>query len=199
MSSAGTAAPGSSPHVLVSTGTGLAAQLREAGLAFGYARSDIPCRVKLPGFLPQPSGFFHLSRLGFENREGPNRVGEIERRCSLLAAIERERLQVTGLGSFGTACILMDVPQMPHRVCQCERVPFFATNGDGFLVQWLRRIVTPQVSLDLAEPLECLQQFASRASLTTERHSFDEIAMRIRQAMLSSRPIRASHECHGRG
>ncbi len=100
----------------------LTTQSSEPRRAFGYALSHIDRRVEVPCFLPQPSRLFRLSRVLFEYRQRSNRVREIERGSSLVAAIKCDRLAVAPFGHFHATRILMDVTQMSHRVRQCERV-----------------------------------------------------------------------------
>ena len=60
-----------------------------------------------------------------------------------MAAIEPERLKVAPLGILYTSRVVMQLPQMPNRVCKQERVAFGATDGNAFLVQLQRLIVAP--------------------------------------------------------
>ncbi len=121
----------------------LAAQSSEPGRAFGNALSHVCRCVEVPRFFPQPSRLFHLAGVFFEYRQRPKRVREVEWRRFLVAPVKCERLVVARLGQFRPTRILMDVTQMSNRVCQGERIAFFAANGDRFLVQGSRCIATP--------------------------------------------------------
>ena len=172
----------------------LAAQSSEPGRAFGNPLSHVCRCVEVPRFFPQPSRLFHLAGVFFEYRQRPKRVREVEWRRFLVAPVKCERLVVARLGQFRPTRILMDVTQMSNRVCQGERIAFVAANGDRFLVQRSRCIATPQVSLDLAKPLECLHQFALHTSLATQRHRVGPIPMCVGRSILTPRAIRLSHE-----
>ncbi len=112
-----------------------------------------------------------------------------------MPAIDRERFVIAGLREFRAARILVDVTEMPNGVGKCERVAIFAANGDGFFVKRPRSVAVPQVSFDLAESLECLDQFVAHASLATECHGLDEIPVRIGHSILSSLGARPKRKC----
>ena len=113
----------------------LAVQSSEAGRAFGDTFGHIHRRVESPRFFPQLSCFRYLSCVVFEDLQPSDGVRKIQRRGTIVAAIEGEPFILTGLGEYHATCIPMDVTQMSHRVRQRERVVLVATDGDGLLVR----------------------------------------------------------------
>ena len=94
---------------------------------------------------------------------------------------------VAGFGKFHTSLILVNVPQMPNRVSQPERIALCAVELGSFLIVLSRRIAATQIPLDLPQARERLGQFNSDVSLTTEVDSLDQVPSGIVQPILSSR------------
>jgi hypothetical protein len=128
---------------------------------------------------------FDFSGTLFEYRERSNSIRQFERRRLPQTAIERERLPVQRLRQIYMAHILMDVTQVANRMCQLKSVVFPAADGDRFLVQRSSCVGMPQVSFDLAEPLERLYQLAALAGLSAEDNCLSEAPMRIGQSILT--------------
>jgi len=75
-----------------------------------------------------------------------------------------------------------------------KRIPFFATNRDGFLVERERRTATIQVALDLAQTFKRPDELTSSAGLAAERYGLGVIAMSIGGSILMPRTIRFRHQ-----
>jgi hypothetical protein len=129
-----------------------------------------------------------------EYREGPNRIRQIERRRSLMAAIEGERLQVARLCQLQTPRILMDLAQMSNHVSQDKRIASLTGEVYRLLVQRARGSTSPKVSLNLAKSLERLYQLPQRPRLATHRDRFGQISLGIGQSILSARMSGPSHK-----
>ena len=78
-----------------------------------------------------------------------------------MVAVEFQRLTIAPLGVFRTRRVVMQLPQMPNRVRQQERVAHVTANGDRLLVQLQRLVVAPEVSLDIAERPERLNRLVA--------------------------------------
>jgi hypothetical protein len=122
-------------------------------------------------------------------RQGPDRIGQLQRGRSLGAAVARQRLAVQRLGRRRSARVMMHVGQMSNRMRQRKRIAARPADFDGLIVGGLRRTEIPEVALDSAEVLQHASQFALIASLSAEVNGLDEITPGIGEAMLPPGPI----------
>jgi hypothetical protein len=88
----------------------------------------------------------------------------------------------------------MDITHVSHSMREQERVPVFATNRDGFLVERERRTATIQVALDLAQTFERPDELTSSAGLAAERYGLGIIAMGVGGSIFKPRTICFRHQ-----
>jgi hypothetical protein len=161
-------------------------QPSEPGSALGDAHLHVEGRVNIVRLLPQRSRLFRRAGIVFENRETSNGVGQIERWSVLVAAIERQGFVIARFGQLCTPRLIVDVAEMPNRVSEPERLPHLAEEGDRFFIVPSRGLGIWQTPLQLTEIPKHLGQLGSVAFLSQEIGDEEEIALGVREAILSS-------------
>jgi hypothetical protein len=109
-------------NLFVSCVLGALLRKRQPPRTLGYPRFNVDRRVKVSGFLPKRFRFLGLAGIELENRQSANGVGQIQRRSSLITAVDTQGLVITGLGQPSASLMPVNVAYMPNRMSQFESV-----------------------------------------------------------------------------
>jgi hypothetical protein len=154
--------------------------------AFRDAGLHVDRRVKISRFLPELLRRCHLTGIALQNCQPADRVRQIERRSSRLAAIKTQSFVIAGFGQFRVSRFPANVSHMPHGVRQSQRVALRAVQPGRFFIVLEGRVGAMLISLNLSQSGERPRQFRSDPGRATEIDSLDQVPLGIVKSMLSS-------------
>ena len=108
---------------------GAALEEREPPRAFRHARGDVNTRVKIARFLPKELRLVGFAGVERKNREAANGIRQIQRRGSLVAAIDFQRFAVTRLGKVSASLVPLNVADVSNGVRYLKRVALRAVDS----------------------------------------------------------------------
>ena len=107
--------------------------------------------IKLPGFLPLAKSLLAVFLVLMQQRETANRIGEIQRRCFQMIAIDFQRLGIQKLRLVPLALLAQDIRRVAHRMGCLEQIAESPIEIAGLAVVPFRRLEIAQVSLNIRE------------------------------------------------
>ncbi len=109
----------------------MSSEKRKPCSALSNARRNVEPDVQIVSLLPHLLGC--VGRAGFvlEHGETTNGVGEVERPNMFLAAVDRQRFDVTRLGQRRTTRLIVRIAEVANSVCQFHSVVAAPRAGDS--------------------------------------------------------------------
>ncbi len=167
--------------------------------AFRDALRHIDQRVQIPRFLPEHLRLLHLAVIALQDRHAANGIGKLERRRVHLAAIEIERLAVTGFSQLGIPGIVIQVAEVTNGVRLSERIGVEAAQIHSFFVVRARGNVLMKLAFQFAQQAERFGQFRSGRVLAQQAGGDRSITSGVSEAAFALRLGGASQKilgCH---